>query len=318
MSKRLEDQTDEEKQARERSKKRWLAVEAFNFAPGLSPTARRLGVALITEMNSTTFDCFPGEKRLAVLLDVTVRAVQKAKAELRSALLVFWSNRGGNKHSSRYAFDWDRLEDLAKSGKDRATSAKEQRRLKPERQFVLEGNASSGKESQTRTPIPANLNAYSGYNPNASSPFLSHCSPQVGPHSEFESDRKGSLVNSKCTLADPGKVSSKVKGTLEAGAESTAQHGEQALKEKTEPTGHHLPEPPAQGVAGRRYYSLNDAFHADITASVVLERLSPEDRERVSRVLDSDGIRQARHVLQIIAHHHFPNLHWPKQKHAQR
>jgi hypothetical protein len=90
---------------------RWQAIEGFNYCPGLSPAARRLGIALVCQMNVQTFACFPGEVRLASLLGLSKRAITDAKNELRAAGLVDWSNPGGPRHRSRYVFHWERLLD---------------------------------------------------------------------------------------------------------------------------------------------------------------------------------------------------------------
>lgn len=90
---------------------RWQAIEGFNYCPGLSPAARRLGIALVCQMDVQTFACFPGEVRLASLLGLSKRAITDAKNELWAAGLVDWSNPGGPRHRSRYVFHWERLLD---------------------------------------------------------------------------------------------------------------------------------------------------------------------------------------------------------------
>jgi len=85
---------------------RWQAIEAFNGVMGISPMARGLGVKLIACMDAKTRQCYPGEARIAAELGVHVSAVKKAKAELKDAQLIDWSNPGGPRHLSHYEFKW--------------------------------------------------------------------------------------------------------------------------------------------------------------------------------------------------------------------
>src|SRR4051794_9645330 len=85
-------------EAREAAAQRWKAIEAFNCVPGLTPVARRVGIALICFMDSRTRDCFPAAITIAGRLGVSERAVKKAKDELRDAGLITWSNPGGPRH----------------------------------------------------------------------------------------------------------------------------------------------------------------------------------------------------------------------------
>jgi hypothetical protein len=115
-------------EAREAAAQRWKAIEAFNCVPGLTPVARRVGIALICFMDSRTRDCFPAAITIAGRLGVSERAVKKAKDELRNAGLIDWSNPGGPRHVSRYGFNWAKLERLQQEAKDAGEGAHKQGR----------------------------------------------------------------------------------------------------------------------------------------------------------------------------------------------
>lgn len=95
--------------ARQKSKMRWQAIEAFNSIHGLNPMARRLGVALICTMDGKTGQCFPSELGLATRLSVHLVSIKKAKAQLRELGLISWANPGGPRQVSHYVFNWDVL-----------------------------------------------------------------------------------------------------------------------------------------------------------------------------------------------------------------
>jgi hypothetical protein len=52
---------------------------------GLSPSARRVGLALLDHLNVHNGRCDPSEARLAAMLHISARAVRNGKAELRRA-----------------------------------------------------------------------------------------------------------------------------------------------------------------------------------------------------------------------------------------
>lgn len=110
---------------------RWQAIEAFNRIPGLSPAARRVGIELICTMDAKTRACFPGELRLAGMLNMWPSAIKKGKVDLRDAGLLSWSNPGGPRHQSHYRFDWDALTRLSQEAKTRGELATETRKFEP-------------------------------------------------------------------------------------------------------------------------------------------------------------------------------------------
>ncbi len=133
---------------------RWQAIEGFNSAPGLSPMARRLGIALICAMDAKTRNCFPGEVRLATELGVHLSAIKKAKAELRDAKLITWFNPGGPRHLSRYIFGWAALLRLAKEAGERANLIV-RKGLSGRRKGTLQGtNGAASNSTRTGTNEP--------------------------------------------------------------------------------------------------------------------------------------------------------------------
>jgi hypothetical protein len=106
-------------EAKEPAAMRWQAVEGFNCAPGLTPSACRVGIALISIMDARTRACFPSEQWLAASLNLSERCIVKAKQELRRAGLIDWTIRGGERHKSRYGFNWAALERLSEEAKAR-------------------------------------------------------------------------------------------------------------------------------------------------------------------------------------------------------
>jgi len=97
-----------------------LAAEAFTRCPGLTPTARRVGHELLNYTDKATGLAWPSEARLADALDVTVRTIQKAKAQLRHRGLLTWRQRG--RHPQRtpvYQLAWAALVAIARGIKMR-------------------------------------------------------------------------------------------------------------------------------------------------------------------------------------------------------
>lgn len=111
--------------AKEAARGRWLAIVAFNGYrdEALSPAARRVGIALVTCMDATTRTCFPSEAYLAAICNLHISAIKKAKAALRRAGLVEWTNPAGPRGKSIYTFDWAKLEEIAFEATSRAKAA---------------------------------------------------------------------------------------------------------------------------------------------------------------------------------------------------
>jgi len=111
-----------------------LAAEAFTRCPGLTPTARRVGHELLNYTDRSTGLAWPSEARLADALGVTVRTIQKAKAQLRQRGLLTWRQRG--RHPQRtpvYELVWTALIALARGIKTRVKKVTARYRSPPQR-----------------------------------------------------------------------------------------------------------------------------------------------------------------------------------------
>lgn len=87
---------------------------ALHVVPDLSPSARRVGAAIIEHFNKRTGQCDPSIERLGRLLGLSPTSVKAATAELcrgDSALFDRIVN-GGHSHRTAYLPRWDRLNDI--------------------------------------------------------------------------------------------------------------------------------------------------------------------------------------------------------------
>jgi len=106
-----------------------LAAEALNRCEGLTPLARRLGHELLNATDRTTGLAWPSEARLAETLNVTTRAIRKAKVQLHQRGLLTWKQRG--RHPQRtpiYELAWKALIALARRIKIRVKRSAERYR----------------------------------------------------------------------------------------------------------------------------------------------------------------------------------------------
>lgn len=142
---------------------RWQAIEAFNRIPGLSPAARRVGIELICTMDAKTRACFPGELRLAGMLNMWPSAIKKGKAELRDAGLLTWDNPGGPRHQSHYKFKWEALTRVSQEAKSRGELATETRKFEPVNAVLQQPHQRTmdpaSKQPQARTLETENSNS---------------------------------------------------------------------------------------------------------------------------------------------------------------
>jgi hypothetical protein len=131
------------------------AAKTFTYCYGLSPAARRVGLALLDHLNVHNGRCDPSEARLASLLHLTDRTVRHAKYELRRVGFLAWKSHGGLPLTSDYRFQWkavhaacDRIEAHAKELVPRRTRGLE-------RQFP----AGMYQEGQTGNSLPQTGNS---------------------------------------------------------------------------------------------------------------------------------------------------------------
>lgn len=89
-----------------------LAIKAINLAPGLVPSDRVVGVALIEHYNRRSGRCDPGMERLAGLLGLCTRTVLRATKRLVRAGLFKKVSHGGYFNRNSYEPNWQRLAEL--------------------------------------------------------------------------------------------------------------------------------------------------------------------------------------------------------------
>ena len=95
-----------------------LAFKALHVMPGLSPAARRVGAAILDHFNHDTGQCDPSQRRLADLLDLSIRRIKDSVKELaqpddnRQALFPIVSHGGGAQRAF-YAPNWAALREAA-------------------------------------------------------------------------------------------------------------------------------------------------------------------------------------------------------------
>lgn len=111
------------------------AAKTFVYVQHLSPSARRLGLALLDHLNVYNARCDPSEARLAAMLHLSERAIRNAKNELRRVGFITWRSHGGLMITADYRMNFtalhaacDRIETNAKTiftkrhrGSDRKT-----------------------------------------------------------------------------------------------------------------------------------------------------------------------------------------------------
>jgi hypothetical protein len=92
-----------------------IAREAINRLPDLSASARRVAHELLNHVNRETGLAWPSEARLATALGLSVRSIERAKAQLRDLGLLTWQRRGTNKRgrTNLYSLSWEKLLNIA-------------------------------------------------------------------------------------------------------------------------------------------------------------------------------------------------------------
>lgn len=92
-----------------------IAREAITRLPDLSASARRVAHELLNHVNRETGFAWPSEARLATALGLSVRSIERAKAQLRDLGLLTWQRRGTNKRgrTNLYSLSWETLLNIA-------------------------------------------------------------------------------------------------------------------------------------------------------------------------------------------------------------
>jgi hypothetical protein len=98
------------------------AAKALIYVHGLSPAARRVGLALLDHLNVCNGRCDPSEYRLAYMLGLSERMIRNAKSELRRAKFLTWRSHGALHLTADYRLNFpvlhatcDRIEADAKA-----------------------------------------------------------------------------------------------------------------------------------------------------------------------------------------------------------
>jgi hypothetical protein len=117
--------TPEGDESREIAEMRWKAVVGFLTHPDLPPLAAKLGVLLISKMNTKTRECYPSERRLAAELNANIKSIKDAKNSLKSHGLLTWDNPFGPRGGSYYSFSFEHLDDVRKAATKRGDKALE-------------------------------------------------------------------------------------------------------------------------------------------------------------------------------------------------
>jgi len=132
-----------------------VACEALNRAPGLSPLARRLGIELVNHVDRATGTAWPSEARLAAALDVTTRAIRKAKTQLKAHGFLTWQQRGRHRQRTPlYKIAWNLLRDIAAGIKAKLKAAAEKfKRPDKQREINLGRNGCSSYLTQAKDLI---------------------------------------------------------------------------------------------------------------------------------------------------------------------
>lgn len=82
------------------------AAKTLVYVCGLSPAARRVGLALLDHLNVRTARCDPGETRLAAMLHLSERQIRNGKAELARVGYLKWISHGGAYLTSDYRLNF--------------------------------------------------------------------------------------------------------------------------------------------------------------------------------------------------------------------
>lgn len=286
-------------EAREAAEARWKAIEALNAAPGLTPAARRVGIALICAMDAGSRACFPSEEWLGQMAGLSTRAVRYGKDELRDAGLITWVNgqAATGPHSSRYGFNWAALERLSEEAKKRARLAVEKRRRsKAATSFRFKEEAHcriQQGQQQSNRQISAAKAAISDTKPEAQ--FLPNRKPSSAepptypPTRTAQPEHDAAPACAASAAVAPSPLRRQERGATDPDPTSEGERAEplRALEEMSRPK-------------LRPFPKLWDAFEGEEDEADIRDRLEvlPHDAlERASRALATKGRERALEVI---------------------
>src|SRR5689334_18180310 len=89
-----------------------LAIKTILLAPGFTPSERRVFGALVEHLNRETGRCDPSVERLADLLDLSCRQVERAVEGLAAKGVIRFYRHGGRSNRNQHEIVWERAEEL--------------------------------------------------------------------------------------------------------------------------------------------------------------------------------------------------------------
>lgn len=129
-----------------------FAHMALHLATGLSPSARRVGAAIIEHYNKKTGQCDPSIERLARMLGIDRATVMRATGELCEADGLFERvTHGGRSHRTAYLPRWDRLNAIVDDWDLRMKDGSSPRKVAELRRSRLQDCDVEGRKNATQT-----------------------------------------------------------------------------------------------------------------------------------------------------------------------
>ena len=89
-----------------------LAIKTILLAPGFSPSERRAFGALVEHLSRETGQCDPSVPRLAGLLDLSERQVERAVEGLAGKGVIRFFRHGGRSNRNQHEITWERVAEL--------------------------------------------------------------------------------------------------------------------------------------------------------------------------------------------------------------
>lgn len=129
-----------------------FAHMALHLVAGLSPSARRVGAAIIEHYNKKTGQCDPSIERLGRMLGIDRATVMRATGELCEADGLFERvTHGGRSHRTAYLPRWDRLNAIVDDWDLRMKDGNPPRRVAELRRSRSQDCDVEGRKNATQT-----------------------------------------------------------------------------------------------------------------------------------------------------------------------
>jgi hypothetical protein len=133
-----------------------IAIKVINLIPGVTASARRVGVTLIEHYNRRTGRCDPGIERLAELLGCCTRTIIRATDRLERTRLFRKVRHGGYSNRNSYEPNWALFTELERAWRDKLQESARLRRMKMSPATGQERHL-SGDKAVTQTCIDNKL-----------------------------------------------------------------------------------------------------------------------------------------------------------------